>query len=215
MLYVLDIDDTLFLERDYVRSGFCAIDRWLLENRNTENFFERAWTLFVSGVRGNIFDIVLEDLGVFDKQLVSDLVHFYRSHYPDISLQTDAMEFLKRHNRYDLAIISDGYSNAQWAKIRTLNLEQSVDKIIVTDDLGKEFWKPNPRAYILAQSGRFSKECVYIADNPLKDFGAPVELGWAPSIRIRRKKSLHYAIDTPESCVEVELLTDEILNSKI
>ena len=208
MLYVLDIDDTLYLERDYVRSGLYAVGRWLSENRNAEDFFERAWTLFEFGARGNIFDTVLEDLGIFDKELVSRLVHLYRAHHPDISLQSDAREFLRRHKQDDLAIISDGYSSAQWVKIRALNLEQYVDKIIVTDDWGKDFWKPNSRAYILAQGGRSPEECVYIADNPLKDFKAPVRLGWAPSVRIRRKKSLHYAIDTPESCVEVDMLTD-------
>jgi putative hydrolase of the HAD superfamily len=208
MLYVLDIDDTLYLERDYVRSGFCAVGRWFAENRNIEDFFEHAWTLFESGARGNIFDTVLEDLGVFDKELVTHLVHLYRSHHPNISFQADAMEFLRRHNRDDFAIITDGYSNAQWAKIRALNLEQYMDKIIVTDDWGKEFWKPNPKAYILAQGRRSPKECVYIADNPLKDFEAPAKLGWAPSVRIRRKESLHYAIDTPDLCIEVDLLTD-------
>ena len=208
MLYVLDIDDTLYLECDYVRSGFCAVARWLAENQNVENFFEHAWVLFESGARGNIFDMVLENLGIFDEELVSRLVHIYRSHHPDISLQTDAMKFLKKHNRDDLAIITDGYSLAQWAKIRALNLEQYVDTIIVADDWGKESWKPNSRAYILAQGGRSPKECVYIADNPLKDFEAPAKLGWATSVRIRRKESLHYAIDTPESCIEVELLID-------
>jgi len=58
MLYVLDIDDTLYLERDYVRSGFCAVGRWLAEHQNVEDFFERAWALFEAGARGNIFDTV-------------------------------------------------------------------------------------------------------------------------------------------------------------
>ena len=208
MLYVLDIDDTLYLERDYVRSGFIAVGRWLAETQNIEDFFEHAWALFESGARGNIFDTVLEDLGFFNKDLVSELVCFYRAHHPDISLQADAIEFLKEHKQDDLAIITDGYSCAQREKIRALNLEQYVDKIIVTDDWGKEFWKPNPNAYILAQGRCSPKECVYIADNPLKDFEAPVKLGWAPSVRIRRKESLHYEIDTPESCIEIDLLTD-------
>jgi len=208
MLIVLDLDDTLYLERDYVRSGFCAVGRWLAKNRNVEDFFENAWTLFESGTRGNIFDMVLEDLGIFDKELVNRLVHLYRAHHPDISLQADATEFLKKHKRENLAIITDGYSDSQWPKIRALNLEQYVDKIIVTDDWGREFWKPNPKAYILAQAGRSPEECVYIADNPLKDFEVPAKLDWAPSVRIRRKGSLHYDRDTPESCIEVDLLTD-------
>ena len=78
----------------------------------------------------------------------------------------------------------------------------------MTDDWGKDFWKPNPRAYILVQGGRSPQGCVYIAEEPLKDFEVPAKLGWAPSVRIRRKESLHCAIDTPESCIEVEFLTD-------
>ncbi len=58
-------------------------------------FLKRAWALFKSGARGNIFDTVLEDLGIFDKELVSHLVYLYRAHHPDISLQSDAMEFLR------------------------------------------------------------------------------------------------------------------------
>lgn len=211
MLYILDIDDTLYLERDYVRSGFSAVGCWLAKNRNVKDFVERAWVLFKAGSRGNIFDTVLKDIGIFNEDLVRQLVHVYRVHHPDILLQADATEFLKKHKRDDLVIITDGYSCAQWAKIRALNLEQYVNKIIVTGDWGREFWKPNSRAYRLAQDGRFPEECVYIADNPMKDFEMPAKLNWAPSVRIRRKESLHYAIDTPGSCIEVDLLTDEKL----
>jgi putative hydrolase of the HAD superfamily len=212
MLYVLDLDDTLYLEQDYVRSGFCEVDKWLAEHRNINNFFKEAWKRFISGLRGNIFDSVLEDMGIFDKELVRLLVQIYREHLPDISLQSDAINFFKNHNKEDLAIITDGYAKAQWAKIETLNLKKYVDNIIVTDDLGKEFWKPDPRSYILAQGSRQPYECVYIGDNPLKDFKAPLELGWAPSFRIRRRNSLHFDLDTPEKkCMEINLLTDKRL----
>jgi len=208
MLYVLDIDDTIYLERDYVRSGFCVVGRWLAENQNIEDFFEYAWGLFESGVRGNVFDMVLEEMGIYDKQLVINLVDLYRRHNPKISLSPDAINFLKRHEKRDLAIISDGYSCTQWAKIRALNLEQFIDKIIVTDDWGKEFWKPNSRGYIEVQGHADPRECIYIGDNPQKDFIAPRQLDWAPSIRIRRKLSLHYELDTPDIYCEISTLDD-------
>ncbi|MDY6854689.1 MAG: HAD family hydrolase [Thermodesulfobacteriota bacterium] len=208
MLYVLDIDDTLYLERDYVRSGFHFIGDWLKKNLHIKDFFKRAWHLFENGVQENIFDIVLHDIGIFDDNLVKYFVKLYRTHCPDISLQSDAKEFLTSQRREDLAIISDGYSCAQWAKIWALNLEQYVDRIVITDDFGEEFWKPSPQAYLLLQDGRTPDECVYIGDNPLKDFDAPAKLGWASSIRIRREGSLFSAIDTPKTCTEIKSLTE-------
>ena len=58
------------------------------------------------------------------------------------------------------------------------------------------------------KAGVLRKGVFTIAEEPLKDFEVPAKLGWAPSVRIRRKESLHCAIDTPESCIEVEFLTD-------
>lgn len=208
MFFVLDLDDTLFFERDYVRSGFEEIDRWLKDNRSVTGFFERAWDLFSSGVRGNIFDLVLQDLNLFDKELVDHFVHLYRIHAPKISLLPQALDFLQRHNREDLAVITDGYPSSQWAKIRALDIERFVSKIIVTDDWGKEFRKPHPRAFFSVQGNRPPGECVYLGDNPQKDFKAPTQLGWASSIRVRYRESLHYRIDTPDSCIEVASLAE-------
>ena len=46
MLFVLDLDDTLYLEWDYVRSGFLAVDRWLSHHLGLKCFFESACELF-------------------------------------------------------------------------------------------------------------------------------------------------------------------------
>ncbi len=208
MLFVLDLDDTLYLERDYVRSGFHAIDRWLLDNRNKAGFFERAWRLFEQGIRGNIFDLVLADLNIIEKGLIEHFIKLYRNHIPDITLLPDAITFFQIKKREDLALITDGYSIAQHAKIEALGIKQYLDKIIVTDDWGGEFWKPHPRAFIEAQGNYAPEKCIYISDNPQKDFISPEKLGWAPSIRIRRENSLHYAIETPEGCYEVSKLTE-------
>jgi len=204
MLVVLDLDDTLYLERSYVASGFRAVDHWVFSKYRIPGFFEQAWHLFEKGVRGNIFNEALKTLSLPQKDIVGQLVQVYRSHEPDIALENDAFGFIESHGSKYLAIITDGYAQGQWNKIRSLCLEKYIGKIVVTDDWGKEFWKPHLRAFQFVQDGFSPEECVYIADNPHKDFIAPAELGWMPSIRIRRKGSLHYDIDTPGSCAEIE-----------
>ena len=203
MLYVLDLDDTLFLERDYVYSGFIAVDKWLNENQGVTGFFERIWELFEEGSRGHIFDIALKELGIEDSRLIEQLVWIYREHKPDIKLLQDAKEFIDKIPFQNLAIITDGYSNAQWIKIKALDLEAKIEQIIVTDDWGRDYWKPNPKAFITVQKSLSPEQCIYIADNPIRDFLAPKEVGWLPSIRIRRKGSLHFNIPTPEDYREV------------
>src|SRR5690606_41459193 len=45
-------DDTLYLERDYVRSGFHAVGEHLRRTHGVDGFSRRAWELFESGHRG-------------------------------------------------------------------------------------------------------------------------------------------------------------------
>jgi putative hydrolase of the HAD superfamily len=207
MLVVLDLDDTLYLERNYVISGFRAVDRWIYDNLNVSGFFEQAWNSFENGTRGHIFDEALKALLIFKKEIVKQIVQVYRSHTPDISIEKDAFDFFDNHDPINLAIITDGYEQSQWNKIQSLGLEKYFSKIVVTDSWGRRFWKPHPKAFQYVQDGFSPENCVYIADNPQKDFNAPAELGWAPSIRIRRIGSLHYDIETPQSCLEIESFT--------
>src|SRR3546814_14266579 len=84
---VFDLDDTLYLERDYVASGFRAVGQWVLENLGLGGFEERAWRHFAGGSRGRIFDTVLGELGFGGRpDLVARLVSLYRPPQPDIRL---------------------------------------------------------------------------------------------------------------------------------
>jgi putative hydrolase of the HAD superfamily len=208
MFYVFDIDDTLYLERNFVRSGFQVVGQWMKMQFGVDDFFGRAWKLFENGRRQHIFDMVISELDLQDRGIVEKMVNVYRSHKPAISLEPDAILFLESHAANDMAIITDGYADVQWSKIRTLCLDSRVSRVIATDDWGKDFWKPNPRSFIELCKGRDPADCVYIADNPCKDFMAPEHLGWAPSIRIRRPEALHYDCLTPAGCREIASLSE-------
>jgi putative hydrolase of the HAD superfamily len=203
---VFDVDDTLYLERDYVRSGFLAVEA----AAGLGGFAAAAWSLFVEGTRYNTFDLALEHLGVPSASapaLVPRLVAIYREHTPDICLTVDAARAIEACEKagLTLAIISDGPVASQSAKIRALGLSEQFRPVILTEDYGVGFNKPHRRGFeaVAWNSRRPAAEHVYVADNPEKDFLAPVLLGWM-TVRVRRGGSLHEATVTPPE-VSVEL----------
>ncbi len=90
---VFDLDDTLYLERDYVRSGFLAVEA----ASRISGFAAQAWSLFVEGARHTTFDLTLERLGKAPSEpaLVPQLVAIYREHVPDISLPADTVKAIE------------------------------------------------------------------------------------------------------------------------
>jgi putative hydrolase of the HAD superfamily len=193
---VFDVDDTLYLERDYVFSGFAAVGEWAARWLGLPQFAEKCRAAFTAGTRGNVFNEVLTHFGVYPSpELISALVAIYRDHVPDIRLCPDAALALELLSpRWPLAVISDGPAVSQSRKIEVLGLRRFTSVVILTEILGREFCKPNPGAFQQVQRGIRARHFIYVADNPLKDFIAPRELGWS-SIRIRRPDGLHAGIE--------------------
>lgn len=50
---VFDMDDTLYKEKDYVVSGFKAVDDWIKEKYKKTGFYNIAIQLFDSGKEGS------------------------------------------------------------------------------------------------------------------------------------------------------------------
>ena len=190
---VFDVDDTLYLERDYVRSGFWAVDRWARVHLGVAGVFERAWERFESGHRRTIFDEVVAELSL-DPASIGTMVEVYRSHDPEISLLADSMAALETaaSNGAPIAVVTDGPAASQWGKVRALGLDRWASLTVVTADLGPGRGKPHPAAFELVQDrlGHCGPDCAYVADNPAKDFAAPAALGWR-TVRVRRVGSLH------------------------
>lgn len=191
---VFDIDDTLYLERDYVRSGLQAVDRWVEHNLGVSDFFEDAWGAFEQGIRGKIFDVTLAARGVqASAEVIDTLVEIYRTHRPAIELLPDARECLEAMGtRFALAIVTDGPLESQRAKVQALGTDRWVGTTVLTAELGRGFAKPHARAFQLveAASGWKGERCTYVADNPAKDFAGPKSLGWR-TVRVRRPGALH------------------------
>ena len=193
-LVVFDLDDTLFLERDYVRSGFRAVGDFVRRELGVRGFFTAAWRRFTAGERSSVFDRVLAEKGVApDPRLLRAILARYRSHVPKVRLCADARRFLERPPEgVAVGIITDGRLRSQQAKVRSLGLGRWVRDIVITGRWGPRYAKPHPRAFRWMER-RFrlkGRDCAYVGDNPSKDFQAPLLLGWNVW-RLRRSGGLH------------------------
>lgn len=194
VVHVFDLDDTLYLEREYVRSGFAHINRVAKSLYGIDALGDRAWELFESGIRRRTFDLLAEEYEL-PRSSVSLMIDEYRHHRPTIALEPDAVQYLELLDRASVAIITDGHARSQWEKIRALRLDQYVHHVVVTADHGPTWTKPSERAFTLVAS-RFpsGSKLTYYADNPAKDFQAPLTLGW-DIVRVRRPLGLHHAVE--------------------
>ena len=206
-LLVLDLDDTLYLETDYVRSGFRAADGWASQTLGWDGLFEYCWGLFEAGSRERIFDSAVHRFqGREDSDATQQLVHVYRSHQPDIRLEDDAAAFLDRMNDQQLAValLTGGRPDSQRLKVEALSLEGRFEFITYSGERGPQFDKPHPWAFekLALLVGARYRRLTYVGDNPARDIAAPLQLGWR-TIRIRRAHSLHEQTRTPGGVDEI------------
>lgn len=200
------MDDTLYLERDYVRSGFQAVAAAL----GNDQAFDFLWGHFLQGTRGNTFDLLSANLGQ-DVQ-VPELVEVYRAHRPSIALLEEYRPLIAelRERGIPVGLISDGPAMAQRRKAEALGLAELLDDLILTGEWGTDFSKPHRRSFDHYADGWSlpHESLLYIGDNPEKDFVAPNVLGWR-SIRLRMPGGLHEHKEpqNPQYAATVEIST--------
>ncbi len=184
---VFDLDDTLYAEKEYVKSGYKAIAK---EYPQIKDMSERLWNAFLEGKPA--IDYVLgQEKHIGEKE---SCLRIYRYQIPEIHFFDGVKEMLQRiRQTKKVGIITDGRPEGQKAKINALGLYELVDKIIITDELGGlEYRKPNHKAFDIMQSTfgcDYSKMC-YVGDNISKDGIAPEELGMV-FIHFKNKEGLY------------------------
>jgi putative hydrolase of the HAD superfamily len=188
---VFDLDDTLYLEREYVRSGYQSIAGMLAGCGGCagETIFTYLWDLFERRIQGDTFDRLLAAFPSLAPHVqVADLVTAYRSHCPSIQTSPGVTEFLQdwRVRGYRMGLLSDGPLICQREKVMALGLDALMAPLVLTDGWGRDFWKPHPRGYsrFELEWGLKPEQLVYVGDNPEKDFVTPRQRGWH-TVRLR------------------------------
>lgn len=173
---VFDLDDTLISEKEYVKSGFKVVSNKIAEDYglNSEVVFNKMLELFEESAK-EVFNRVLDSFNIkYTKEIIVELIKSYREHTPDIKFFDDVIPTINdlRNKGYKLGIITDGYKETQLRKIEVLKCRELFDEIIITDELGREFWKPHEKPYRLMSEKLSVKleNMIYIGDNVMKDF---------------------------------------------
>lgn len=188
---IFDLDDTLYPEKEYVRSGFLAVARYLGNKR----YADRLWCYFRDGKPA--IDSLLADENLMSEK--DKCLEVFRGHTPRIAFIDGALETLQKLRKagVKLGVVTDGRITGQKKKIKVLGLERLVDDIIITDELGgTQFRKPNDISFRIIQL-RWKipfEQIVYVGDNTGKDFQAPRQLGMQ-TILFQNKEGLYYQPD--------------------
>ena len=88
MILIFDLDETLYNENLFVKSGFKAVANFLekkykFKQVNTLKFLSKTYNKYG---RKNIFDKLLRKKNIYNKYTLTKIVKVYRSHKPKITL---------------------------------------------------------------------------------------------------------------------------------
>jgi putative hydrolase of the HAD superfamily len=185
-ILVFDLDDTLYEELSYVRSGLAAVADHAAgaTGRDRATLLVLLEAALAEG-RSGVFDRAFERAGVHTARLVRRCVGVYRTHTPAISLWPAAERCLQRFADHRRFLVTDGVTSAQGRKVAALGLQPRFEKLFLTYRYGRRRSKPSPYCFerIRTLTGARACDIVYVADNPRKDFVGIRPLGFG-TIRV-------------------------------
>jgi putative hydrolase of the HAD superfamily len=171
---VFDLDDTLYLEADYVDSGIryvcaqisslCGID-----------CFETIQAHRLQDAKLDWLSLACELTGL-KPSVKESLLWMYRLHLPDIQLSENCSASLEKIKSAALAVavLTDGRTVTQKFKLASLGL--SHYPAYVSEDYGSA--KPAADRFQAIQKDFPAEKYIYVADNVQKDFLGCNPLGW-------------------------------------
>ena len=180
-IFVFDLDDTLYSERDFEKSGI----EFVYKNFNIEHI---ELETILNNRKNWIEKIIDGSNNQITLQMVLDI---YRNHFPTIQLYNDAKVFLEKlHSQgIEMSLITDGRSITQRNKLRALGIETFFKNIVISEEVNSE--KPSEYNFRMVMDNKIAENYIYIADNPKKDFITPNKLGWTSVCLLDRGQNVH------------------------
>lgn len=187
---VFDLDDTLYPEKDFQRSGFEAVARFI-NKKGTFKVTVNKILALNKKYPGKCFDVLIKE-----KQLPitpDSLIKIYRTHQPSISAfphLKNVLEKLKTEHKLKLGLLTDTPSESQKNKIRALKIGKFFDVLISTDQINAP--KPNSLGYKMLKD-KFQCEdstIIYVGDNEQKDFIGARENGFI-TVKFKNNNGLY------------------------
>ena len=185
-VFVFDLDDTLYSERDFEKSGI----EFVYKNFNIKHIELES---VLTNRKNWIEQIIVGSNNQITLQMVLDI---YRNHFPIIQLYKDSKLFLEKLLSLgnEMSLITDGRSITQRNKLKALGIESYFKNIIISEEVNSE--KPAEYNFRMAMNNKCAENYIYIADNPKKDFITPNKLGWTTICLLDRGQNVHEQIFT-------------------
>jgi putative hydrolase of the HAD superfamily len=213
---IFDLDQTLYPEADFVRSGFRAVAAHLAERcgGTAASLAEEMESILWQEGRGRVFDLLRDRHGWGARVVPETLLHIYRTHVPVLRMHADAADLLARLT-VPLGLVTDGQPTAQHGKIAVLGLATRFAAIICTGDLGPHAAKPAATGFrvCLELLGVKPEDAAYVGDDTGKDFAAPRALGMR-TVRVVRTIETGFGWFTAGACTEADLVVDDLREAK-
>ena len=205
-IVVFDLDDTLYEELDFLKSGFLKISKYI-DARNFNRIYKEMLSWYQEGK--NVFNILSAKYSV-DHEL---LLNLYRNHIPEIRLRRDAKEILEKLNDQGIimGLITDGRTLTQNNKIDALGINGYFDIIVISEEFGSK--KPDLNNFKIFEIKFPNSKYIYIGDNTDKDFIAPSKLGWNTYCLSDRGNNIHKQdlLFLPKSTILIQMLSDILI----
>ncbi|WP_248929438.1 HAD family hydrolase [Paenibacillus hamazuiensis] len=188
---VFDLDDTLYEELTFVKSGFQAVAQHLHITYGLDRLkaFDLMWGELQRSGRGKVFNRVLAENGLETKSNIQRCLTIYRLHRPNITLLDDAVRCIDALNGRPIYIVTDGNKLVQQNKLQALGLyhHEAIRHCFITRRYGIKNEKPSTYCFMkICERERVEpRDVVYIGDNPNKDFVGIKPLGFH-TVRILR-----------------------------
>lgn len=201
MIVAFDLDDTLYPEETFVKSGFRAVAltlerRWGIPE---EEAFEALCGSLERHGRGMQLDEVVELFGLRGRQRVAELVAVYRHHRPAIALPPESKAVLEGLAPRPLYVVTDGHKVVQQSKIDALGIAPLLRHAYITHRYGIRNRKPSVHVFeLMMRRERCGPgEIVYVGDDPSKDFRGIRPLG-IHTIRVRTGRQSQLVVPAEE-----------------
>jgi putative hydrolase of the HAD superfamily len=173
MVLIFDLDDTLYSEIQFVKSGFLAVANELnyIYNFPVLESYNYMLKILEDEGRGFVFNELLKFYGKFSKSNVNHCIKVYRYHKPNIQLNPEVDSVLSFFSG-DKYLVTDGHKIVQENKVNALEVSSYFKHIYITHRYGIINSKPSVYCFDLIRKREncdWSNMC-YIGVNPNKDF---------------------------------------------
>ncbi len=186
---VFDLEDTLYQEIDFLKSGYHAVTDYLTQSFGIQDVYEEMIEAYQDGEK-DVFQKVLDGYHLtVDKLALTDV---YRYHIPQIHLDNNVKSVLAQlKDKCHLAMITDGRPKTKRNIINALGLSDFFDwpDIYISDEVGH--LKTAPYSFEKIMERYPDCEYIYVGDNPAKDFLAPNKLGWLTVCLLDNGQNIH------------------------